>query len=214
MIVEDLLQGSPQWLAMRCGIPTASRLRDILPLKRGGESQARRDYKAEIVCEILTNKTAEHFVSPAMQWGLDNEMLAREAYANAMDVEVGQIGFALHDTITKFGASPDGVIGDDGLLEIKCPTTATHLEYIIGGVVPEEYRPQMYGQMACMPERQWNDFVSYDPRMPKKYRLFVRRLTRDEGNIAALEGEVVKFNAEIALMLEELAKAKLREIGA
>jgi putative phage-type endonuclease len=211
-LIEGLEQGSVEWLQMRIGCVTGSRMADVMAkLKRKeGEAQCRADYKAEIVCEQLTGRAAEHYVSPAMEWGTDNEIFARNAY----ELEVGsveQIGFALHSTIKRFGASPDGLVGENGLVEFKCPTTATHIDYIIKGVVPPEYHWQMLAEMACA-ERQWCDFVSYDPRLPKKLQLFVRRFERNDAAVEFMEAEVVKFLAEVDEQIERLGKSTLVDL--
>jgi putative phage-type endonuclease len=211
-IVEGVEQQTPEWLAMRIGCVTGSRMADVMAkLKRkDGEAQRRQDYKAEIVCEILTGRSTEHYVSPAMEWGVETEPFARNAY----EVEIGDIdpvGFALHYRINRFGASPDGLVGADGLVEFKCPNTSTHIEYIIGGVVPAEYHWQMLAEMACA-ERQWCDFVSYDPRLPKRLQLFVRRLERDEARIAEMEVEVTKFLAEVNELIAKLDKSTLVDL--
>ena len=212
MLVEDLIQGSPEWLQMRTGCVTGSRMADVMAkLKRkDGEAQTRADYKAEIVCEILTGRAADHYVSPAMQWGSDNEIFARNAY----ELEVGStelIGFALHDSIKRLGASPDGLVGENGLVEFKCPTTATHLDYIIKGVVPAEYHWQMLCEMACT-GRKWCDFASYDPRLPKRLQLFVRRFERDDARIAEMEAETQKFLAEVEEVIAKLNGVELVDL--
>ena len=205
MLLVDCIQNSPEWLAMRVGAVTASRVVDVMAkLKRKeGEAQARKDYKAELVCERLTGRACEHFVSSAMEWGVENEPLAKAAYEVRTGLDVDPAGIALHPSIKFFMASPDGLVGDDGLLECKCPNTTTHLEYIIAGVVPAEYQFQMLCQMACA-ERQWCDFVSYDPRLPKKLQFFVRRLGRDEARIAEMEAEVTKFLGEVDELIAQL----------
>lgn len=200
----DVEQGSPEWLQMRIGCVTGSRMADVMAKlkKKDAEAQTRADYKAEIVCETLTGRAADHYVSPAMQWGLDNETFARNAY----EIEVAPtelVGFALHDTVKKLGASPDGLVGEDGLVEFKCPTTATHLEYIIQGVVPAEYHWQMLCEMACT-GRKWCDFASYDPRLPKKLQLFVRRFERDDSRIEAMEAETLKFLDEVEKIIAQV----------
>jgi hypothetical protein len=177
-------------------------------LKNGGESAARRAYKTEIICEMLTGRATDHYVSPAMVWGLDNEIYARNAYEVALGEVVEPGGFAIHERVARFGASPDGLISPDGCVEFKCPTTATHLEYINAGVVPVEYHWQMLAEMACA-ERQWCDFVSYDPRLPKKFQLFIRRFPRDDKRIAEMEAEVEKFLWECVEQVKKLEKATL-----
>lgn len=212
-IIEDLEQRSPEWLQMRIGMATASRMADVMAkLKtKDGEAAGRRDYKAELVCESLTGRATEHFVSPAMQWGIDNEILARNAYEIELETEVQQIGFAIHPKISRCGASPDGLLGTDGTVQFKCPTTATHLEYIVAGVVPAEYHWQMLCEMACT-ERSFCDFVSFDPRLPKKLQLFVRRFERDDARIAAMETEVVKFLAEVDELIEKVKKCDMVDL--
>lgn len=211
-IIEDLEQRSAEWLQMRIGMATGSRMADVMAklVRKDGEAQCRKDYKAELVSEILTGRAAEHFVSPAMQWGVDNEIFARNAYEVEV-AEVETVGFAIHPAISRFGASPDGMVGSDGLVEFKCPTTATHLDYIIAGIVPAEYQWQMLAEMACA-ERQWCDFVSFDPRLPKKLQLFVRRFERDSGRIAAMETEVVKFLAEVDELIEKVKNCDLVDL--
>lgn len=212
MPLVEVEQGSAEWLQMRVGCVTGSRAADVMAkLKRkDGEAQCRQDYKAEIVCEILTGRAVDHYVSPAMEWGKENEIFARNAY----EVEVAaieQVGFALHSRIKRFGASPDGLVGSDGLVEFKCPNTTTHIEYIIGGVVPVEYHWQILAEMACS-ERQYCDFVSFDPRLPKKLQLFVRRFERDNARIAEMEQEVEKFLSEVDEQIVRLNSSTLVDL--
>ena len=204
-MIVPVEQQSPDWLAMRVGRVTGSRVADVMAklAKKDAEAACRRQYKFELVCEMLTGLSALHFVSPAMQWGIDNEKYARSAYEMELDVEIDLAGFAIHDRIPRFGASPDGLIGDDGVVEFKCPNTDTHIGYILADEVPEAYRPQMLAEMACT-GRQWCDFVSFDPRLPKHLQLFVKRFQRDEVAIAAMELEVEKFLAEVDDLLAKL----------
>lgn len=206
-LIEDLEQRTPEWLKMRIGMATGSRIADVMAVrKRGeGELESRRRYKYDLVIESLTGLTADTYVSTAMEWGTENEPLARAAYEMANDVEVELVGFAIHDKINRFGASPDGLVGANGLIEIKCPNTATHIDYLLNGVVPTEYQPQMLAEMACT-NRQWCDFVSFDPRLPKKHRLFVRRFHRDEKRIAEMEKAVEQFLVEVDELLERLSQ--------
>jgi hypothetical protein len=138
-----------------------------------------------------------------MQWGIDTEAAAREAYCQHMLCSVVEIGFVDHPKIEMAGASPDGLIGDDGLVEIKCPGTATHIETLLGGSVPDKYRLQTLFQMACT-GRAYCDFVSYDPRLPETMRLFVQRIPRDDGAIAEIERETVKFLTEVEETVTQL----------
>lgn len=213
-IVEGIEQNTPEWLQMRIGIVTASRVADVQAfLKKGGESQKRRDYRYEIVTELLTGRSAEHYVTPAMEWGLEQEPLAKAAYEIKLAEEIRDGGFWLHDRISKFGASPDGLIGENGLIEVKCPTTSTHIEWMIAGVLPEDYQPQMLAQMACS-GRKWCDFVSFDPRLPKPMQLFVRRFAADEARIGEMEKDVERFLDEVAETLTLLAQAREQELVA
>lgn len=212
MALVDIQQQTAEWLQMRIGAVTASRMKDVMAkLKNGSPSQARKDYAAELVCERLTSRASEHFVSRAMEWGIDNEPLAKAAYELEFDVQLQSGGLAMHDRIKWLMASPDGLVGDEGLAEFKCPTTATHIEYFTAGVVPEEYRWQMYCQMACA-DRKWCDFVSYDPRLPASLELFVRRLERNDEIIAKMEAEVERFIGEVEDSIIALSKSKAIDV--
>jgi putative phage-type endonuclease len=201
-------QNSPEWLALRTGQVTASRIKDVVAkLKKGGETAARASYKLELLQEMLTGQAAEHFVSMAMDFGKENEPLARTMYELERNVEVVRVGYVRHASIPRGGSSPDGLVGDDGLVEFKVPNTTTHLEYLIADVVPEEYKPQMMWQMACT-GRLWCDFVSYDPRLPADFGLFIVRYERDDKLIGEMECEVEKFIAELNAMCEKLLNGK------
>lgn len=207
MKVYNFDQGTPEWKACRAGKATASRMTDILAKIKSGEAAARRDYRIQLVAELLSGEPAGNgFISSEMQWGTENEPLARAAYEVSTGSFVEQIGFVDHPAILRAGASPDGLVGDDGLLEIKCPKSATHIQYILDGVVPAQYQPQMLWQMACCGS-QWCDFVSFDPRLPAHVQLFKVRFPRDNQRIAELEDEVLKFNAEVDNVLAKLAEA-------
>lgn len=216
MKIITLTQRSTEWLEARCGKVTSSSVGDALSFlsrksKNGGpgdESGARKDYKARIVAEILTGRSLENFVSDAMRWGNDNEDFARAAYETTLEVDVERVGFVLHPEIDRAGASPDGIISTSGLLEIKAPNTTTHLGYIIADVVPEEYKPQMLWQMACC-ERDWCDFVSYDPRLTgdaEHLQLFVKRFKRDDALIAEMEKGVLRFLSEVDDLISRLPR--------
>lgn len=191
-------QGTHEWFMARCGRVTTSRVADVMDfLKKGGEGAKRRGYRAEIVAEILTGQpNLDGFLTPAMMHGNDFEELARATYSVAAGVEVDLEGFVVHPTIARAGASPDGLIGQDGGVELKCPKTETHLRYLLSEEVPEEYQPQMFFGMACT-GRQWWDFASYDPRLPEPLQLFRKRLYRDPLRIAEIEDEVIKFLGEV-----------------
>lgn len=199
-------QGSSEWHAVRCGKVTASRIADMLAKTKTGWGASRANYRAQLIAERLTGSVAESFTSAAMQWGTDTEPDAASAYAFFQGVDPQPCGFFTHPAIAMSGASPDRLIGDDGLIEIKCPNTATHIATLISGNVPGAYHLQMQWQMACT-GRQWCDFVSYDPRMPDEMRLFVRRVERCPVTIADTEREVRVFLGEIDGMVEQLTIA-------
>jgi hypothetical protein len=206
--LAKLEQGSEAWAQARCGLVTASRCADVIDCyksgaKKGQETAARRDYRHELICEILTGVPYPQFVSREMQWGREQEPFARAAYEMARDVLVETAGFIVHPTIARFGASPDGLIGDAGMLQIKCPATFTHLSWLMGGVIPEEHLPQMLAELSCT-GREWIDFVSFEPRLPEHLQLFIRRFSRNEKLIAGLETEVVHFNFEVDDVLKAL----------
>jgi putative phage-type endonuclease len=198
-------QGSPEWKAMRLGRATASRVSDIIARTKTGWGASRANYAAELIAERLTGVPADSYVNGSMQWGIDKEADARAAYEFMVDAEVVPASFVPHPTIADAGASPDGYVGDDGLVEIKCPNTATHLETLRSQAVPGKYATQMQFQMACT-GRQWCDFVSFDPRLPEPMQLFVKRIARDAVVIADLEQEVVAFLQDIDRQCREFRK--------
>lgn len=209
----EILQGTPEWKEERRGKLTASRFQDaIATLKSGGWGRSRANYAAEIIAERLTGVFADHYISAEMQWGTDHEPQAKAAYAFQQNVEIANIGFVNHPTIAMAGASCDSLVGKDGLAEYKCPLTASHLDYIEGRAINIEYITQMHWQLACRPERKWCDFVSFDPRLPPKLRLFIRRVNRDVAIIKRLETEAVIFLREISDRIAALEKrfGKLR----
>ena len=211
-MIVDCEQGGSEWLQMRCGAVTASRMSDVLAKRKDKtEAAPRANYRKELVIERLTGLTADHFVTKWMEEGTYNEPLARAAYELATDSDVQPVGYCMHDSIKWFGGSPDSLVGADGLLEIKCPKSENHLDILLAGVVPDEYKPQMLAEMACS-GRQWVDFVSFDPRMPKHLQLFVRRFNRDEKAIEAMESEVKTFLAEVEYMMAVLQSGDLDAI--
>jgi len=204
MKILDFPQGSVEWLQSRAGKVTASRIADVMAKIKTGEAAARRDYKAQIVAEILTGRPQEDgYTNAAMQWGTDTEPLARQAYEAQTGVIVEQVGLVLHPTIDRSAASPDG-LAEDGLVEIKCPKTATHLQYLLAkDIAPSMYQPQMLWQMACT-GAAWCDFVSFDPRLPEDLQLHIVRFNRDEKRIAEIEAEVVVFLREVEETIKQL----------
>lgn len=201
--MNDIIQGSEAWHALRLGKVTASRISDIIARTKTGWGASRKNYAAELVAERLTGTPAEGFTNAAMKWGTETEPQARAAYEFFCDQAVVEVGFVDHPTIKMSGASPDGLIGDDGMVEIKCPNTATHIDTLLAKSIPDKYIAQMQWQMACA-GRQWNDYVSFDPRLSGGLQLFVRRLQRDDGRIAELEKEVRIFLAEVDKIVADL----------
>ncbi|WP_435658121.1 lambda exonuclease family protein [Brucella pituitosa] len=204
--MSDIIQGSPEWHALRAGKVTASRVADLIAKTKSGYAASRANYMAELLVERLTGASAQGFSSPAMQWGTDNEPDARIAYEFYADVDVEQIAFVDHASIAMTGASPDGLIGADGLLEIKCPITATHIDTLLTGSIPSRYITQMNWQMACT-GRQWCDFASFDPRLPEHLRLFVKRHHRVDTEIRSLEVDVTIFIKELNEKIADLNAA-------
>lgn len=202
-MTEQIIQGSVEWQQIRLGRVTASRVADVIAKTKSGGAASRANYMAELIAERLTGEPAEKFTNAAMTWGTEKEPDARAAYEFRTDATVTEIGFVVHPKIDASGASPDGFVGDDGLVEIKCPNTATHLDTLLGQDVPAKYLTQMNWQMACT-GRKWCDFVSYDPRLPESMRLSVRRVVRDERRIQELESEVAGFLLEMSVKLSQL----------
>lgn len=208
--MSDIIQGSPEWHAMRVGKVTASRVADVIAKTRTGWGASRANYMADLIAEKLTGEPAPSFTNGAMQWGIDQEPNARAAYEFKTDCEVVAIGFAIHPMIRDSGASPDGLVGDHGMVEFKCPNTATHIETLLSGDVPGKYVTQMQWQMACT-NRHWCDWVSFDPRMPESMKLFVHRIPRDDAMITQLEKDVREFLDEMAKKLAQLIALQQRQ---
>jgi putative phage-type endonuclease len=196
-------QGSQEWLQERCGRVTASRIADLMAKTKTGWSASRANYASQLICERLTGCVQQSFTNAAMIHGTETEPEARRAYEFFVDRDVRQVGFIPHPTIAMAGASPDGLVGDDGLLELKCPNTATHIETLLLGCIPDKYMKQMQFQMACT-QRAWCDFASYDNRLPERMRLYVQRVERDEATVAEIEAEVTRFLKEIDETVEQL----------
>ena len=202
-----IVQGTDEWFEARIGKVTASRVADIIAQTKSGYSASRDNYMAQLVCERLTGQKGESFTNAAMQWGTETEPLARAAYEALKDLLVDEVGFIPHPRILMAGASPDGLVGDNGLLEIKCPNTATHIDTLLSQTVPGKYNTQMQFQMACT-DREWCDFVSFDNRLPSELQLFVKRVPRDNMYIRLMEDEIVKFLNELDLKIAQLMEIK------
>ena len=195
---QDTSQRTSQWFQERLGHVTASRVSDAIA---GKDTATRRNYLVQLVAERLTGEKQESYTNAAMQWGTETEPLARVAYQAVHDW-VEEVGFIKHPTIEWFGASPDGFTGD-GLIEIKCPNTTTHLDWRLDGVVPKKHQPQMLAQLACT-GRKWVNFVSFDPRLPEKLQLFVVRFQPDQKEIDALETKIKAFLVDVQTAINKL----------
>lgn len=200
------LQRTQDWFAARCGLCTSSKFADAMAkLKSGKPAQARTSYAIQLVCERISGQPTPHFETAAMRWGTEHEPGARVEYAWRNKIEVQEVGFIKHPTLM-CGASPDGLVGDEGLCEIKAPTTQRQVETWLNGM-PEDHIPQIQGQM-WITGRKFVDFVSFDPRLVG-YELYVQRIERDDAYIANLEAEIREFLSEvdgIHALLREKAK--------
>ena len=198
-------QRTEEWFEARMGCVTASRTADVMAKTKSGYAASRANYMAELICERLTGERQGGFSSAAMQWGTETEPQARMAYEIMTGATVVETGFVLHPEIAGFGASPDGLIGEDGLIEIKCPNTATHIDTLLADKVPTKYIIQMHVQMLCT-GRAWCDFVSFDPRLPIDLHMFIKRVERDDKLAEEIVTEVQSFLADM-----EAKIAKLKE---
>lgn len=202
--MNDIIQQSQEWFKERCGKITASRLGDVMAKV---DTAKYRNYKAQLIAERLTGKVEESYTNSAMKWGTETEPLARTAYELLKNEMVEQIGFCNHPTIEMAGASPDGIVGVEGLVEIKCPNTATHIDNLMSKTIPSEYINQVQWQMECC-NRKWCDFVSFDPRMPTDLQIMVVRVNRDYDYSAKMREAVIKFNQEIEDTIQQLRSTK------
>ena len=200
-----MIQGDENWKAIRLGKVTASRVFDVVARTKSGPAASRANLMAALVAERLTGTSQDSYSNTAMQWGTDTEPLARAAYEFHTDTDVALIAFVDHPSITMSGCSPDGLVGQDGLVEFKCPSVATHISTLMGAEIDGKYVKQMQWQMRCC-ERAWCDFASFDPRLPPEMQLHVRRVKRDDALIAELEREVRVFLEEVSETVERLRK--------
>ena len=207
-MVEEHEQGSAAWYEARAGHVTASRIKDVMAKPRKGqkESAARKAYMAQLICERLIGKSLEEERGSFydIKRGKDLESVARVEYEMSRGVVVDTAGFVKHPTLPMAGCSPDGLIGKEGLCQLKAPRRHIHLDWIMAGVVPSDHKEQMLFELACHPERQWNDFVSYVEDLPPHLGLFIVRQPRDDVKIAEIEAAVAKFNAEIDEIIAKL----------
>ncbi len=203
-------QGSEAWYAQRAGKVTASRIADMMAKTKTGWGASRENIKARLVAERLTGAPQDSFTNDAMRWGTEQEPAAREVYSFVQGVSVVEVGLFRHPTIAGTHASPDGLVGDDGLVEIKCPNSATHIATLRGEAIPDKYVKQMQWQMACT-GRDWCDFASFDPRLPDAMQLHVQRVPRDDALIAEMEAAVFEFLREVAAAVADLEARYLKE---
>lgn len=199
-------QRTDDWFFLRCGKITASRMSAVMNfLKNGSPGAERKKYINELIVERLTGTPVQHYVNFAMQHGIDTEPMAKNAYILSTGNIVEDCGFVEHPTIPNTGASPDGLIGKDGLIEIKCPEPITHVETLISGEIKKDYILQIQWQLECT-GRSWCDFVSFDDRLPEKFQLFTKKIERDDDLINEIKQQVLALNAEIDGILKNLEK--------
>lgn len=203
--LAKLVQGSEEWIAARVGSLGASRMQEAMAKIKTGWGTSRTNLMAELIAEKLTGKPAEHFISADMKWGTEQEPAARAAYEFFTNETIVPVGMIVHPRISGAHASPDGLVGEHGLVEFKCPLTATHLETLLGGSIPLKYMTQMQWALACS-RREWSDYVSFDPRLPTTMQMSITKIPRDEGVIATLEREVPIFLDELTRKLTELRR--------
>lgn len=197
------VQGSEEWKQSRCGYATASRVADIMAKTKSGESASRRNYLMQLVCERLTGTVEESYTSAEMLRGIELEPVARSEFEVRHGILIDECGSVKHPEIEWFSASPDGMVDNHGLIEIKCPNTAQHIALLLSGEIPGKYQWQMRAQMACT-GRDWVDFVSYDDRVPANIMLATKRFHRDEEKEKEMLEEVKRFLFEVEEMTEKL----------
>lgn len=199
----SVVQGSEEWFKSRLGKATASRIADILAKTKSGYSTSRENYCVELALERITGARQEFYQNDAMKWGTETEPLARAAYEAHTGAIVDEVGMIDHPSIAMAGASPDGCIDADGLIEIKCPNSATHMKTLLSKKPDSKYIMQMTWQMACT-GRRYCEFVSFDPRFPLHLQLFITRIDRDDKAVSDMEAEVIKFLDEVDAMVQQL----------
>lgn len=204
--LRTLEQGSDAWLIARRGHVTASGIAAILSKGKGDAiSATRRKYMVQLAVERMTGRTVSTYTNAAMQWGIDQEPFAAIAYEVANETFATRTGFWLHPTIPWLGVSPDRLVGDGGLVEIKCPETTTHIDYLLNDRVPPEYVAQIQCQL-WVTNRAWCDFVSFDPRMPEHSQLFIVRMQRDDEFIANMESTTIAFLDDVQTLITTIEK--------
>lgn len=199
-------QGSMEWKLARAGKVTASRISDVMAKIKTGEAAAREDYRAQLAAEIITGEPQDDgFVTKDMAFGTEQEKFARAAYEVLTGGFVDEVGVIDHPTIERAAASPDGLVGSDGLVEIKCPKVKTHIKYLMTSRIPTDYMLQMQWQMACT-GRKWCDWISYRGDLPGTMGMLIIRVNRDDKKIAEIEAEVKAFNESVDKMVAFLLR--------
>jgi putative phage-type endonuclease len=209
MIHHEIEQGSDAWRALRAGLITGSRVADALKTNKDGSfSASRKDYAFDLALERITGELQGPDLSRVswVQEGKEREPEARDLYSFMTGNEVQQIGFATHDAMPFFGASPDSLVNSDGLLEVKCPKAKTHLQYLMAKEVPAEYVYQIEAELVCT-NRQWCDFVSYHPSFPAESRIFICRYKRFADRMVYLEDQVAIFEDEVQAIVKQILEA-------
>lgn len=202
-----VVQGTGEWLKARCGKLTASRMADAMAtLKNGKPAAARINLLKELIAERMTGESVDHYTSPEMRWGIEQEPNAKAEYEEVTGHILVPATFYDHPEIENFGATPDSLQGKDTVVEFKCPKTSTHVSWIMAGVVPEEHRPQILAQLACT-RRKHAVFASYDPRISGPKRLFVREWTPEPEEIAAVESAARDFLVELERVFDMVTEA-------
>jgi putative phage-type endonuclease len=203
-------QRSDEWFAQRLGKVTASRIKDVMAKTKSGPAATRKNYIMQLLCERLTGKKEESFQSAAMQRGTELEAIARGMYEGIEGVEVIESGFVDHPTIPNCGASPDGIVSGGGLIEIKCPNTAQHVEFLQTGEIDRGYILQMQFQMICT-KQPWCDYLSYDDRLPDELAYKKVRVHFSLPLVSEITAEVTEFLKELD-QLENEMKSLMRKI--
>lgn len=204
---QDISQGSEAWKLLKVGKVSASRMADLLAKTKSGASASRAKYMAQLLCERMTGQPTEFFTTAAMQRGTEIEPVARAAYEAENLTSVEQVAWVEHPTIPMAGCSPDGLVGEHGLIEIKCKEIHNHLDSILNDKIDPDHQTQMMWQMACT-GRQWCDYVCFDDRAPEGLQLFVKRLERNDELIQKMEDEVRTFLKDLESMIQKLNEIK------
>jgi putative phage-type endonuclease len=205
--LHEISQGSEAWKELRLGKVSASRMADLLAKTKSGASASRAKYMAQLLCERMTGQPTEFFTTAAMQRGTEIEPVARAVYEAENLTSVEQVAWVEHPTIPMAGCSPDGFVGEHGLIEIKCKEIHNHLDSILNDKIDPDHQAQMMWQMACT-GRQWCDYVCFDDRAPEGLQLFVKRLERNDELIQKMEDEVRTFLKDLESMIQKLNEIK------